>query len=150
MSADMLPAERHQFRYERTRGDSGWWDGYQTGRHDRWLVAGICGGLLGYLIGRRHHPLVWVCLAGLVLAIGVVVLALFPYVAVAVAITIVARWRASGRSWSRIGATFGVVLSGVVVSLLVLATLGPGPALLAMAGSWGLWHVAGRQRLARL
>jgi hypothetical protein len=150
MSADALPAERHPVRCEQTRHESEWWDGYRTGRHDRWLVAGIGGGLLGYLIARRHHPLIWVTLAGLVLALGGIVLALFPYVAGAAAIAIVARWRAGGRSWSRIGATFAVVVFGVMVSLLVGASLGPGPGLLAMAGSWGLWHVAGRQRLARI
>jgi len=51
MSTDGLPAERHQIRYERTRHDSEWSDGYRTGRHDRWLVAGIGGGLLGYAEG---------------------------------------------------------------------------------------------------
>jgi uncharacterized membrane protein YhaH (DUF805 family) len=145
----MLPTERHQSRCEHIGHDSRWWDGYRAGRHERWLVAGIGGALLGYLIGRRH-PLVWASIAGLLLVIGSVVLVLLPYALGAVAIVVVARWRAAGRSWSRIGAKFGVFLSCVVVSFVVLITLGPGPGLLTVAGSWGLWRIAGRPRLARL
>ena len=123
MSTDMSPAERHQIRYEHTRDDSGWRDGYLAGRHERWLVAGVGGALLGYLMWRRRHPLVWVVLSGLVLVIGGVVLVLSPYVLGAVAIVVLARWRAAGRSWTRIAATLAVLLSGLRVVLVVLPTL---------------------------
>ncbi len=48
--------------------------GYQAERHDGWLLACASGGLIGYLIGRLHHPLVWASLMALVVISVVVAL----------------------------------------------------------------------------
>ncbi|MFZ2058851.1 MAG: hypothetical protein WAV54_15715 [Acidimicrobiales bacterium] len=52
-------------RYEE---DPEWQSGYQVERHDRWLLACAGGGLIGLLIGRSHHPVVWASLLALVVA----------------------------------------------------------------------------------
>jgi hypothetical protein len=79
MATLVLPSDRYQPRSHLHQEDPEWQAGYRAGRHERWLIAGASGGLLGYLIGRPHHPLVWASLMALVV-ISVVV-ALWPFVA---------------------------------------------------------------------
>jgi hypothetical protein len=79
MATLVLPSDRYHPRSQLHQEDPEWQAGYRAGRHERWLIAGASGGLLGYLIGRPHHPLVWASLMALIV-ISVVV-ALWPFVA---------------------------------------------------------------------
>jgi predicted branched-subunit amino acid permease len=74
MATLVLPSDRYHPRSHLHQEDPEWQAGYQAGRHKRWLIAGASGGLLGYLIGRPHHLLVWASLMALVVISVVVAL----------------------------------------------------------------------------
>jgi hypothetical protein len=66
MATTVLLSDGYQPPSHLCQEDPEWQAGYQVERHDGWLFAGAGGGLIGYLIGRLHHPLVWVSLMALV------------------------------------------------------------------------------------
>ena len=72
MATTVLLSDGYQPPWHLCQEDPEWQAGCQAERHDGWLLACAGGGLVGYLIGRLHHPLVWASLMALV-AISVVV-----------------------------------------------------------------------------
>ena len=74
MATTVLLSDGYQPPSHLCQEDPEWQAGYRTGRHERWLIAGAGGGLLVYLIGRLHHPLVWASLMALVVISVVVAL----------------------------------------------------------------------------
>jgi ABC-type uncharacterized transport system permease subunit len=64
-------------------------------------------------------------------------------------LVIVTAARARGHAWSlaRYVATFGAWLGAVVLVIIGAAVLSAGGALIAIAGSWALWHAAVRPRV---
>jgi len=72
MATTVLLSDGYQPRSHLYEEDPEWQAGYQAERHERWLIACAGGGLIGLLIGRSHHPVVWASLMALVV-ISVVV-----------------------------------------------------------------------------
>ena len=60
MATHVFPSDRYHPRSHLHREDPEWQAGYRAGRHERWLLTGAGGGLIGLLIGHRHHLIVWV------------------------------------------------------------------------------------------
>ncbi len=72
MATTVLLSDGYQPRSHLYKEDPEWQAGYQAERHDRWLIACAGGGLIGLLIGRAHHPVVWGSLTALVVTGAVV------------------------------------------------------------------------------
>ena len=66
MATTVLLSDGYQTRSHLDQEDPEWQAGYQAERHDKWLIACAGGGLIGLLIGRSHHPVVWASLLALV------------------------------------------------------------------------------------
>lgn len=113
--------------------------------HPAALIGGA--GVLGYLFGRRHHPIVWLALTGACVGAGYVVVVLWPFALAALVIVTAARARGHAWSLARYVATFGAWLGAVVLVIIGAAVLSAGGALIAIAGSWALWHAAVRPRV---
>ena len=79
MATLVLPSGSYHPHGGPHREDPEWQAGYRAGRHERWLLAGAGGGLIGLLIGHRHHVIVWASLVALIVT-GVIVY-LWPFVA---------------------------------------------------------------------
>lgn len=98
------------------------------------LEAGAAGAAVGYLFGRRHHPLVWVVILGggaiVSLAVVALVVRAWPELAAAT------RWYRDGWILKAIGAGLGILAAwgGAVTVALVFS----GPLIAAMAGALGL------------
>jgi hypothetical protein len=77
---------------------------------------------------------------------GIAIVTLWPFVLAALVLVTAAR--SHGHSWSagRYFATFGAWLGAVVVVIIGAAAAGIGGALIALAGSYYLWHVVIRPR----
>ncbi len=73
MATTVLLSDRYDPRSHLHDEDPEWQTGYQAERHDRWLLASAAGGLIGYLIGRLHHPLVWAASLTALVVISIVV-----------------------------------------------------------------------------
>ncbi|MGD0945693.1 MAG: hypothetical protein ABR972_15695 [Acidimicrobiales bacterium] len=80
MATLVLLSDRYRPRSHLHQEDPEWQSGYREGRHERWLLAGASGGLLGYLIGRWHHPPLWANLVGIALVVTSIIAALWPFV----------------------------------------------------------------------
>jgi hypothetical protein len=110
--------------------------------HTAALVGG--GALAGAFLARRHHPLVWLALAALV--VGVVALAVMVWPAALAALVIVTATRARSHRWpaARYALTFGSWLGALVLVVVGAALAGFGGALVALAVAFGLWHTLAR------
>jgi len=115
----------------------------------RLAEVGLAGLLLGALMGRPHHPLVWAALVAGVLGTLALMAALWPYVLGAGVLLTVAHARRRGHTWGAIATRGAFVLGAlVVVGLGLLA--GIGPALLAGAGIFATWRIVGRRPEERM
>lgn len=108
------------------------------------LVVG--GGVVGYLFGRRHHPALWLGLAGALALAGAVAVTLWPFVLGAVVIVTAARAHSHGWPLSRYALTAGSWAGALALTIAGGAVAGAGGALGALAASWALWHCAIRPR----
>jgi len=116
--------------------------------HERTKIAGVglAGALAGYLFARKHHPLVWLGLGvGIFLAVRVV-LSLWPYLLLALALVIVAHLYRSGWSPLEIAGGAAGLAGTAAVTAGVLFLAGIGPAIVALAGVVALWWAFGPRR----
>ena len=74
MATTVLLSDRYHPRSHLHQENPEWQAGYQAERQGRWLIACAGGGLIGLLIGRSHHPVVWASLMTLVVMSIVVAL----------------------------------------------------------------------------
>lgn len=114
------------------------------------LEAGALGAVLGFLLGRRHHPLVWAAILGTTVVLVATVALLWPELLAATALVLVARARSRGWSWERLGVMAGILAAGAILVGLGLAVGGPGGAVVAGVLAWAVWHLAVRERVRAL
>jgi hypothetical protein len=114
------------------------------------LEAGGAGLVIGWLIGRHHHPLVWAGLLAFSVGLVIALVMLWPYVIAAGVLVLGAHWRGHGRSWGRIGGTLAAMILAPVVILCTGLIGGGGLAIIIAAGLWATWHLAVKPRLHQL
>jgi len=126
---------------------------HQRARTDRSATvveAGAAGAPLGYLVGRRHHPLVLAGLLALVLALIALVMILWWAVLISVVLICLARAHSHGWTTRRTGLTAAALVGTIILVLLGGLLLGVGGAIVAGCLGWGLWHAFARQRVRAL
>jgi hypothetical protein len=109
----------------------------------RLIKAGAVGAFMGWLAGRRHHPLFWAALVVSVLFVVGFVLSIWPYVLSAATLLAVAHARRHGHSWQRIGLRVAVLVGTAIVIAGVLVLAGIGPALLVGVAGFAAWRIFG-------
>ena len=72
MATTVLLSDAYQPRSRLYQEDPEWQASYQAERHERWLLTCAGGGLMGLLIGRSHHPVLWANFLALVVTVAVV------------------------------------------------------------------------------
>ena len=106
--------------------------------------------LAGYLLGRHHHPLIWLALGAAGLGLALAAVKLWPFALAALVIVTAARAHGHGWPLSRYVLTAGSWLGALALVIVGAALAGFGGALVALAASWGSWHVLARPRAHQL
>ena len=114
------------------------------------VEAGAAGAVFGWLLGRRHHPLVLAGLFALVLGLVALVVMLWWAVLISVVLVCLARARSHGWSLQRTGMTAAALVGTGLLVLLGGLALGVGGALVAGCLGWCLWHAFARQHVRAL
>lgn len=112
--------------------------------------AGAVGVVLGWLLGRRHQPLVWTALVGTLFAVAALLIALLPYVLAAGAL-LLGEHLVRRRGWSIRAAVIGVLSLALALAIVVLVAVGIdlGVGLVVGVGLLVGWRSWGRRQIAR-
>ena len=114
------------------------------------VEAGAAGAVFGWLVGRRHHPLVLAGLLAFVLALVALVVILWWAVLISAILVCLARAHSHGWTMKRTGLTAATLAGTGFLVLLGWLLLGVGGALVAGCLGWCLWHAIARQHVRTL